>query len=461
MALTVGVIYLVVRVSLSAPLKKALLSMDEVSRGNMDKAIQLDGATEIQQLMAVANSLVYSIGNTALTIKEQSSTLGSVSKNLEVAEKAVRDGVNDLDVTAKNVEDAAENASSHLANVASATEELSAATSDIAQNVAETARAANNAQEKMAATDEVVTRLGKSSEKIGEIIKVINSIAEQTNLLALNATIEAARAGEAGKGFAVVANEVKELAGQTAKATEEITSMITSIQQDTRSAIVSVEEVTNIVAQVNELANAMATAAEEQTATVSEINQSINSGAQSVQQVEDVAKGMARQVGDFTNVARLVSGVQVAVNNLATQVRSLAEMYRVKLEAIEGAETCVKESTYIGGVIFRHEQWRQKVLQAILAGQVPDVQTDASRCAFGKWLKVTSIPTVEIEDIVKGITGVHEMMHRSVMEIQEHIKAGKDIQGAVSIFAEKVAPLGDDLIERLMNLKHAYESMGM
>ncbi|MFN8192797.1 MAG: methyl-accepting chemotaxis protein [Nocardioidaceae bacterium] len=115
-----------------------------------------------------------------------------------------------------------------------------------------------------------MAELGNSSAEIGNVIKVINSIAEQTNLLALNATIEAARAGEAGKGFAVVANEVKELAQETAKATEDIGHRISAIQSDTENAVTAITEISAIIAQINDTQTTIASAVEEQTATTNE-----------------------------------------------------------------------------------------------------------------------------------------------------------------------------------------------
>ena len=131
-------------------------------------------------------------------------------------------------------------------------------------------------------TNETVKKLGESSQEIGNVIKVITSIAQQTNLLALNATIEAARAGEAGKGFAVVANEVKELAKQTAKATEDIGQKIDAIQGDTKGAVKAIEEIGTIINQINDISNSIASAVEEQTVTTNEIGRSVTEASKGV-----------------------------------------------------------------------------------------------------------------------------------------------------------------------------------
>jgi methyl-accepting chemotaxis protein len=147
-------------------------------------------------------------------------------------------------------------------------------------------------------TNVTVKKLGESSQEIGNVIKVITSIAQQTNLLALNATIEAARAGEAGRGFAVVANEVKELAKQTAKATEDIGRKIEAIQGDTKGSVKAIEEIGTIINQINDISNSIASAVEEQTVTTNEIGRSVT----------EAAKG----VGD---IAKNIGGVAVAAKN--------------------------------------------------------------------------------------------------------------------------------------------------
>jgi methyl-accepting chemotaxis protein len=157
---------------------------------------------------------------------------------------------------------------------------------------------AKNAVSVAHSTNETVKKLGESSSEIGNVVKVITSIAQQTNLLALNATIEAARAGEAGKGFAVVANEVKELAKQTAKATEDIGQKIEAIQGDAKGAVKAIEEIGTIISQINDISNSIASAVEEQTVTTNEIGRS----------VAEAAKG----VGD---IARNIGGVAVAAKN--------------------------------------------------------------------------------------------------------------------------------------------------
>ncbi|MFK7821642.1 MAG: methyl-accepting chemotaxis protein [Planctomycetaceae bacterium] len=188
---------------------------------------------------------------------------------------------------------AAEEVSANAQSLATAVEQFEASIKEIAGNASNAASVARNAVDAAGQTNTTITRLGESSAEIGNVIKVINSIAEQTNLLALNATIEAARAGEAGKGFAVVANEVKELAKETSKATEDIIGRIETIQSDTQQAVDAIGLVSDIISQINESQNAIAGAVEEQTAMTSEISRNIS----------EVATGSGEIAHSITEVA--------------------------------------------------------------------------------------------------------------------------------------------------------------
>jgi methyl-accepting chemotaxis protein len=165
-----------------------------------------------------------------------------------------------------------------------------------------------------------VTRLGESSREIGDVVKVITSIAEQTNLLALNATIEAARAGEAGKGFAVVANEVKELAQETAKATEDIARRVEAIQQDTTGAVSAIGRISEVIGQINDYQLTIASAVEEQTATTNEMSRSVGEAADGSGQIATNIGGVSG-AADATNQA--LGQTRTAVDELARMATEL------------------------------------------------------------------------------------------------------------------------------------------
>ena len=247
-----------------------------------------------------------------------------------------------LETNARSTEDqavlsnsAAEQMSANAQALTAAVAEFESSIKEISGNASNTAGVARSAVEATNETNDTITRLGDSSTEIGNVIKVINSIAEQTNLLALNATIEAARAGEAGKGFAVVANEVKELAKETSRATEDIITKIETIQGDTRNAVDAIGRVGEIIGQISESQNAIATAVEEQSAMTSEISRNITQVAEgsaeianSISKVVETSQGTSAQSHDTLRTASRVEdmadGLQEIVGRSRKRERAAA-----------------------------------------------------------------------------------------------------------------------------------------
>jgi methyl-accepting chemotaxis protein len=224
---------------------------------------------------------------------ESATALASSSEELTAASQLMGESADETAVQAEMLSAATDQISKNVASVASASEEMQASIREISKNANDSARVAKDAVVMAQSTNNTMRKLGESSREIGNVIKVITSIAQQTNLLALNATIEAARAGEAGKGFAVVANEVKELAKQTAKATEEISQKIEAIQSGTKGAFTAIEEIGTIINQINDISNSIASAVEEQTATTNEIGRSVTEAAQAIDDVAKTIGGVA------------------------------------------------------------------------------------------------------------------------------------------------------------------------
>jgi methyl-accepting chemotaxis protein len=175
-----------------------------------------------------------------------------------------------------------------------------------------------------------VSKLGDSSTEIGQVIKVITSIAQQTNLLALNATIEAARAGEAGKGFAVVANEVKELAKETAKATEDISRKIEAIQTDTKAAVEAIASISGVINQINDISGTIATAVEEQNATTNEMSRNVSEAATGSGEITSNISGVAQAAESTSQGARDTHKAAQELVQMSTQLRGMVEQFKIK-----------------------------------------------------------------------------------------------------------------------------------
>jgi methyl-accepting chemotaxis protein len=277
--------------------------------------------TEQVKLRGSLESLLQRVGDTATVLASASHELTSVSQQMAATAEETATQAN---VAAA----AAEQVSQNVSTVATGTEEMGASIKEIAKNANEAAKVATTAVRVAAKTNTTVAKLGESSAEIGNVIKVITSIAQQTNLLALNATIEAARAGEAGKGFAVVANEVKELAKQTAKATEDISRKIEAIQDDTKGAVEAITEIGKIINQINDIQNTIASAVEEQTATTGEISRNVAEAAQgsneiarNVSGVAQAARNTSEGAGNTKNSADELSKIAVGLQKLVSQAQ--------------------------------------------------------------------------------------------------------------------------------------------
>jgi methyl-accepting chemotaxis protein len=254
---------------------------------------------------------------------ETATALAGSSEELSAVSHQMSANAEETATQSNVVSAAAEQVTKNLQTVATATEEMSSSIKEIAKNANEAARVATSAVKTAETTNATVAKLGESSAEIGQVIKVITSIAQQTNLLALNATIEAARAGEAGKGFAVVANEVKELAKETAKATEDISRKIEAIQTDTKGAVEAIGQISGIINQINDISNTIASAVEEQTATTNEIARNVQEGAKGGSQVAENIGSVAQAAKSTTQGA---NDTQTAAGELA---RMAAELQKV------------------------------------------------------------------------------------------------------------------------------------
>ncbi len=260
-----------------------------------DLTVRADVASrdEVGRMAAELDTATASLRETVQALEQNALALAGASEELNATSMQIAAAAEETGVQAGVVSAAAGEVSSNIQTVAAGSEQMGASIREISTSTSEASRVASQAVHLAQTTNATVTKLGDSSKEIGDVVKVITSIAEQTNLLALNATIEAARAGEAGKGFAVVANEVKELAQETARATEDIATRVASIQTDTAGAVGAISEIAAVIDRISEFQTTVASAVEEQTATTAEVVRNVAEAASGASQIADNVTGVA------------------------------------------------------------------------------------------------------------------------------------------------------------------------
>jgi methyl-accepting chemotaxis protein len=312
LALAIG---LLIARSVRRPVQYMREVLGQVADGDLSvRAGSVGGGAELGEMARSLDTTLDALGSVFGLVNASTTRLAEASGQLNTAADAMAVNAQTAAAQADGVVASAGAVASSVDTVATGSSQMESAIREIAHNATEAARVAHQAVGVAEATTQTVGKLGDSSEEIATVIKLINGIAEQTNLLALNATIEAARAGEAGKGFAVVASEVKELAQETARATEDISKRVEAIQADTAGAVDAISQISSVIAEINNFQATIAAAVEEQTATTNEMNRNVAEAATGTQGIAAAISGLA---AGSQETSQRVADAQRAAGELA------------------------------------------------------------------------------------------------------------------------------------------------
>jgi len=405
---------------------KLLARQDEI--GELSRALRGLSAALRTSLLEVLNSTgtldVMSGG-----LRETSQRLTTGARSTSERADTVAAAAEESSVNAVSVAAAMEQAATNLTSVAAATEQLSTTVAEIAGNSARARLVGEQAGTQAQAVAAIVQELGQAAQAIGKVTETITHISAQTNLLALNATIEAARAGAAGKGFAVVAHEIKELARQTAAATEDIKIKVSGVQSSTTGAIAEIVKISAVIQEVGQLVASIATAIEEQTTVTKDVASNISQASAGIQdanervaQTTTVSKSIASEIAEVSAQGRANNNDSIHLQEDADMLRGVTD----KLKQLAGRFE-LGQQTDFAAVKKGHLQWRSRLIDMFEGRQklTPSDVTDHHGCLLGKWYDIEGQARFQHLEKFQQLGADHAGFHALVAEIVQLWSSGR------------------------------------
>ncbi|SFC73577.1 methyl-accepting chemotaxis protein [Nocardioides terrae] len=319
---------LIVTRSIVRPLRRSIHALTLVADGDLTASPGIDQRDEVGRLAAAFEATMASLRGIVSTLADSARSLGGTAAGIERTTATISGSAAEASARAADVSAAATQVSANVQTVAVASEEMGASIHEIARSAQHAVGVADEAVREADETRRTIDQLGQSSQEIGNVVKLISSIAEQTNLLALNATIEAARAGEMGKGFAVVANEVKDLAQETAKATDDISARVGAIQADAGGAVAAIDRIGEVVSRISDSQNTIAAAVEEQSVTTKEMNRSVSDAAGGTGEIASAIDTLAGTSRATTDGVHEISAAVGELSEMSTRLQELVATFR-------------------------------------------------------------------------------------------------------------------------------------
>ncbi len=327
--LVVGSGILLIGRSINKRLEALRNSLQAMADGDLTQRVPAGGQQELAEIGSNVNAVLDQFSRAFTSLGQTSRQLGSAATALETLAADVGRKAEETSAQADVVARTADEVSQNVQAMAAGGEQMGSSISEISRNANQAARVAIGAVQAVESTTATMSKLGDSSREIGDVIRLITTIAEQTNLLALNATIEAARAGDAGKGFAVVADEVKQLAQETARATENISNRVETIQQDAVQAARAISEIAGVITRINEFQTTIASAVEQQTATTQAINAGVGVAATGSGQIASSIAGVADAAGVTAHSMSQAQGNARELSRMSDELAALVAGFRL------------------------------------------------------------------------------------------------------------------------------------